>query len=651
MTEQFENIPKDLTALPQWVLRKGKMPINPHNGYGAKAGDPSTWGTLNQCGSALMQQDCKYDGLGFEFNDNGIVGVDLDHVLNDLGIPTTEALDIIKRLDSYTEISPSGTGLHIFVYGDIPQNRKSPEKGIELYKNKRYFTMTGNVFGELKPIQHREEGIMALYDELFQQSPAAVESVQTSIPLTNRTPQEIHSIIQRSNQSEKFYNYYHGQNISNDESSNDMGFCNLLAFWTGKDAALMDAIFRESALMRDKWDRKESTWGTYGNRTIQKAIAECSNVYDPAGYNVAVTEFGTEVVTVKGQQTLPKPKVINMVSMADAEEKEPDWLIKGYMPKYQITTMAGDGGSGKTTVWCALAAAVSSGKKPFLLAGDPLLPLFTGEPQTVAFFSAEDSFEHTLKRRLRKNGANLDNIFSIDIADDNFKDIKFNSPFLQAVIEKYRPALVIFDPIQAFIPPELRMAERNAMRSCLAPLVGYGEKYGTTFLIIVHSNKQGSVWGRKRIADSADIWDISRSVIMAGETQEKPVRYLSHEKSNYSMTSNTVLYTIDDEVVTFQSYTEKKDRDFITAETQTRAAPDRDSAKDFILDYLEDGEKEVKELDSMAGAMSISKKTMERAKADLKKLGLIKYRTESLGDKKGTKHFLSLAGLALMPTK
>lgn len=47
------------------------------------------------------------------------------------------------------------------------------------------------------------------------------------------------------------------------------------------------------------------------------------------------------------------------------EEQTPDWLILDYVPMYQITTLAGDGGSGKTTVWCALTAAVSSGKKSF----------------------------------------------------------------------------------------------------------------------------------------------------------------------------------------------------------------------------------------------------------------------------------------------
>lgn len=152
-----------------------------------------------------------------------------------------------------------------------------------------------------------------------------------------------------------------------------------------------------------------------------------------------------------------KNNSVDMEIMDSVEEKEPAWLIQDYIPLYQISSLAGDGGSGKTTIWCALAAAVSAGKVPFILDDFPFEPF---EPQRVMFFSAEDSFEYTLKRRLRKNGANLSNIYSIDIADDRFQDVKFNSPFLEQLLDKYRPALCVFDPIQAFVPPDIRMGDR-----------------------------------------------------------------------------------------------------------------------------------------------------------------------------------------------
>lgn len=335
---------------------------------------------------------------------------------------------------------------------------------------------------------------------------------------------------------------------------------------------------------------------------------------------------------------------LDMVTMDTASEKDPHWLITDYMPRFQITSLAGDGGSGKTTVWCAIAAAVSSGKPCFFLDGQDTPIEFTeGQPQKVMFFSAEDSFEYTLKRRLRKNGANLKNIISIDIADERFQEIKFNSPFLDRLLDKYRPGLCILDPIQAFVPPDIRMGDRNAMRACLSPLIGYGEKYGTTFLIIEHANKQSGVWGRKRIADSADIWDISRSVILAGETNEPGIRYLSHEKSNYGMTGKTVLYGIDDEVIKFKGYSIKKDKDFVTEiDYSTRQAPQRDEAKEFILDFLKDGEKEVSELDEMAKAQSISGNSLKNAKADLKKDKKIRYRNSGTGRSSDKKFYIAL---------
>lgn len=381
--------------------------------------------------------------------------------------------------------------------------------------------------------------------------------------------------------------------------------------------------------MWDRFDKAFSEWKMPG----QAAAIEAGKGQDEE------EKAKCKAVCNNGKVQQAKSRSLEITTMDNVEEKAPDWLILDYIPKYQITSLAGDGGSGKTTVWCALAAAVSSGRTPFLLNGLDIP--FKDEPQKVMFFSAEDSYEYTLKRRLRKNGARMENLMSIDIADERFQDVKFNSSFLEQLLEKYRPALCIFDPIQAFVPPDIRMGDRNAMRSCLAPLIGHGEKYGTTFLIIEHANKQSGVWGRKRIADSADIWDISRSVIMAGETNEKGIRYLSHEKSNYGPTDGTILYMIEDEVIKFKGYTEKKDKDFVTeVDYNTRQRPQKDEAKEFILDFLQDGEKEVSELDEMALAMSITKNALKNAKAELKKEK--KIRTWSIGYGQSKKYFISL---------
>lgn len=335
----------------------------------------------------------------------------------------------------------------------------------------------------------------------------------------------------------------------------------------------------------------------------------------------------------EGAKTKPSTNLsLGLSNLAEIDEAEPDWLIPGYVPRYQITSLAGDGGSGKTTIWCGIAAAVSAGRKCFL-EQDDLAP--EREPGKVLFFSAEDSLKYTLARRLRKNDANLANIISLDVSDKRFAAVKFNSNYLEQLLAEYRPTLCIFDPIQSFVPPDIKMGDRNAMRQCLEPLIGYGEKYGTTFLIVEHANKMAGAYGRKRIADSADIWDISRSVLMAGETPDEGIRYLSHEKSNYGPLQLTTLYELDNERAEFCGTSTLRDREYVIgAEYGNKQKPQREGAKDLILETLrgtERGEIETAELDDLAKAAGISKNTWSRAKADLKSEGVIEYRCQGNG--------------------
>lgn len=320
-------------------------------------------------------------------------------------------------------------------------------------------------------------------------------------------------------------------------------------------------------------------------------------------------------------------------TLGDFKQKEPEWLISGWIPKYQITVMCGDGGSCKTSTWCHLTGAISSGnftifEKELARAG-----LSRPEPAKVMFFSSEDSVEYTLKGRLIKNKAIIENVITVDLKDDRFYEIKFNSELLENLIKEQKPALVIFDPLQSFVPPNIKMGQRNEMRFCLNPLIGIGEKYKTTFLIIMHTNKQSGMYGRKRMADSSDVWDIARSVIMLGETDQKGIRYITQEKSNYGPLQKTILFELVDGLLEFRGYSDKHDREFILEhDFNARVKPASDSAKDFILEYLEDGEKEAEDLKEAAKANGISEGTLNRVRKELKQSGAIgSYRKPNKG--------------------
>lgn len=274
----FENFPEELKALPQWVVRRGKVPINPHTGGGAKAGKPDTWGTFEQA----VQASAGYDGVGFEFHNNGIVGVDLDHVIDPVtGEVDPAALEAVERLNSYTEYSPSGTGLHIYVRGKIPVSgkRSGPR---EMYQAGRYFTVTGKPFGESRPLADRPNEIEALFSEWFPED-KPTQPQQTGFTLDfGGSGLSDTAIIKRIR--DKAPGLWDGTKTGyNSHSEADIALCNMLAFWCKRDLVQMDRLFRQSGLMRNKWDRPQNG-STYGALLIEKAARECRNVYDPQAH-------------------------------------------------------------------------------------------------------------------------------------------------------------------------------------------------------------------------------------------------------------------------------------------------------------------------------------------------------------------------------
>ncbi len=269
------------------------------------------------------------------------------------------------------------------------------------------------------------------------------------------------------------------------------------------------------------------------------------------------------------------------------EEEEATWLVPGWIPEGQITLMAADGGIGKTTLWCNMIAAISSGRRCIL---DP--PGHQRQPRRVAFLTTEDSVRKKLKKKLRLAGADMGNIITPDFLADKegvLRGLKFGSNEMERFVKYFRPALCVFDPVQGFVPPDINMGSRNAMRDCMAPLISMGEETGTTFLVVCHTNKRPKASGRDRIADSADLWDVSRSVLMAGYTEDEGVRYLSNEKNNYAQLQETVLFTIDqDGQAQAEGRTWKRDREFAQEAAVSVSAPKRDDCKEWILRELDE---------------------------------------------------------------
>jgi len=142
-----ENIPEELKTRPQWVVwravgdKPNKIPHSARTGRRASSTDLMTWSTFEEAIEAYERGE--YAGLGFVFSSaDPYTGVDLDTCVNGNGEVAGWALEIARNLDSYTELSASGTGIHIIVRGDVPNRRKGD---VEVYSSKRFFTVTGHI--------------------------------------------------------------------------------------------------------------------------------------------------------------------------------------------------------------------------------------------------------------------------------------------------------------------------------------------------------------------------------------------------------------------------------------------------------------------------------------------------------------------------
>lgn len=301
----YENIPAELKALPRWVCwkfeqRGGKMTKVPYTPTGrrAKSNDPATWAAFDECRAA--HERGRFDGIGFQLDGSGIVGVDIDHARDAAGNWNTAAADITERLASYAEISPSGEGVHIFIKAVKPGNKsKNAAAGVEMYDTKRFFTVTGNLYREgLNAVQERQEALKGVYFK-YLEPPQNVTATtgREKHAAVDFAPLDDAAIIelfesgkaggQKSDRGKELQAYWKGMPglYTDDLSTADLSLCNALAFWTQKDTAQMDRLFRQSGLYlldgrAEKWNTKHNSAGqTYGEMTIAAAVAACKVVY------------------------------------------------------------------------------------------------------------------------------------------------------------------------------------------------------------------------------------------------------------------------------------------------------------------------------------------------------------------------------------
>ena len=367
------------------------------------------------------------------------------------------------------------------------------------------------------------------------------------------------------------------------------------------------------------------------NYKIDQWFNTCKQAWqaDPAAFMAAVNADAKQrKLALEGSAAQPG-------LLADVPMQSVAWLVPQLLPLGEVSLLGADGGTGKGIWQAQLIAYVTAGKTSGFF---PLPPQQTGK---VLLLAGEDDPGKVLKARLLAAGADMNRVLCLT-ADDYFQrtgqPLTLKDEALAKFAAKAGPLLLSVDPLQSFLPAGVEMASRNQMRSILLPLKAIAAAQQCAVLLVMHSNKKQGVSDRKRLADSSDIWDMARSVLMMGRSNSDGKIYLSHEKSSYSRPQQTVLLHIEDVELdgvrtaqaVFDGYTDKKDADFIK-EPRVRQAQTKEDTRDAILNVLAESR-----LGSMASSelraavvkeIGCSDRTYERAYADLVRSGDVKKHT------------------------
>ena len=364
MFQTTRYIPESMKKLNNWVLwkleeqtndrgetRKTKIPIQAVNKKNAMSTEPKTWADFK------TEVDNKGEfGIGFVLPlDSSMTMIDLDHCIVDNKL-TDFAQGILERFrDTYMELSQSGSGIHIFVRGNVPTAVKTDK--IEIYSVKRYCAMTGNSIRPIEVADYQAE-LDRLYAEFHKEEPIATPIV---VNATNMDVNEIFQLIRNSKNAEKFNMYFNG--LVEKNSENTLGLASILAFYCQNDRDKIEQIMRMSGLVRDKFNSRRAG-DTWLGEVIKAAIRNTSVVYDPTRKNGGVDYTMPKNIKQVAEELDEETYSLRFKTMIDVgEESEEDikYVKSGFV---NLDDAIGGFAPGEVSVWSGVNG---SGKSNFLL--------------------------------------------------------------------------------------------------------------------------------------------------------------------------------------------------------------------------------------------------------------------------------------------
>lgn len=308
-------------------------------------------------------------------------------------------------------------------------------------------------------------------------------------------------------------------------------------------------------------------------------------------------------------------KKICYVQLSKVQPEEVSWLWKPYIPKRKITLLEGDPGIGKSWLSMALAAGITTGAAfPDAESGRPI---FRQDPGNVIYLSAEDGPSDTLRPRFDSLGADVSRIYVVTGTRDEKGESAFSFDdliLLDSMAELYKPALIVIDPLQAYLGATVDMHRANETRPVLARLAALAERHDCAVLCIRHLNKGTGGKVLYRGMGSIDFTAAARSVLLAGCDQNDPSkRALIHIKSSLAPAGQAQGYELKDGFF-WTGISTLTASELLSNEIQhSKEVNKLEEATTWLIEQLQNGPCEKKDLLELADDVGIKKMTLRRA--------------------------------------
>jgi hypothetical protein len=583
-----------------------KVPYRIRGGGKASSNDSATWGLFSD--AALAAKD--FDGIGIMLAGGTVSCIDLDHCRDpETGLVDEPAAAVIRELDSYTEVSPSGTGVHVFVVGTPPAGRRR-HGYVEMYgpADNRFMTLTGHPVDLFPHRPVRRVDLAALHSKLFPhgEDDRAGRTENASLGASPCvTDFEVIERAAAAGNGEKFRRLFVEGDFSDYPSHSEGRYALLciLAFWT-QDEEQLYRLMERSALWREDPDlpRKLRV------HDIPGAVAATTERYEPAS-------VGIGAITKTAPERKPNGRKIRRAS--NVKPGRVSWLWKGYLPYGKITILDGDPGIGKSFIALDLAARVSTGRPmPF---ASP-----AREPRGVVLLMPEDDDEDTIVPRLIALDADLKRIVIISQTFD--VSAPDGLEHLAEALDMVDDAgLVVFDPLLTYLGGEKSDVHRDRdVRRSLDPLIELAIRRKLVILGNRHLTKAVKDGGNAlyRGMGSIGIIAVSRVGLVVARNPEGEGNVLAVSKNNLCAKPSSLSWHIepdaDDEDLARVVWDERVAVDadaLVTGPEAARGGSDKGMVQDAILTYLTTHGGDVPSselLDYLDEAVGASRRTIQK---------------------------------------